>query len=85
MEVIEYDILGQICPATLLIALKEVNLHQERLREGAVTLRFRTDNRDCLITIPESVRNMGYRVAVLKEPDHYLVEIRGAEDTHGEP
>lgn len=77
VDVIEFDILGQICPATLLIALKEMNTHEIRLREGAVALRFKTDNRDCIITIPESARNMGYAAKVSKEIGHYLIEIRG--------
>jgi TusA-related sulfurtransferase len=78
MEVIELNILGQICPATLLIALKEMNTHQQQLREGAAVLRFKTDNRDAVITIPESARNMGYAATVTREPDHYLIEIRGS-------
>ena len=77
MEVIEFNILGQICPATLLTALKEMNTHQQQLRAGSLVLRFKTDNRDAVITIPESARNMGYAAAVTREPDHYLIEIRG--------
>lgn len=78
MEVLEFDIQGQICPATLLIALKEMNAHQQRLRAGSLVLRFKTDNRDAVITIPESARNMGYAATVTREPDHYLIEIRGS-------
>ena len=74
----EFDIQGQICPATLLIALKEMNTHQQKIREGALALRFKTDNRDAVITIPESARNMGYAATVAREPDHYLIEIRGS-------
>lgn len=80
MEMIEYDILGQICPATLLVALREMNTHAAGLRAGAVRLRFRTDNRDCLVTIPESARNMGYAVEVARGEGHYDITIRGGDD-----
>jgi TusA-related sulfurtransferase len=78
MGVIELDIRGQICPSTLLVALKEMNAHREELRRGKVSLLFRTDNRDCLVTIPESAKNMGYSSSVEKEQDHYRIEIRGS-------
>lgn len=77
MDVIEFDIQGQICPATLLIALRELNTHQQSLREGGTSLRFKTDNRDAVITIPESARNMGYTATVEPGPGCYIIEIRG--------
>jgi TusA-related sulfurtransferase len=60
----EYDIRGQICPSTLLTALREVNRYRQELRAGRLHLVFFTDNRASTGTIPEAVRNMGYRVAV---------------------
>jgi hypothetical protein len=35
---IEYDIRGQICPSTLLIALREINRNSERLLRGEISL-----------------------------------------------
>ena len=77
METIEFDIRGQICPSSLLTALREMNSHQEALRDRVVRLRFLTDNRDCLATIPESARNMGYAVEVRREQGCYAIEVQG--------
>jgi TusA-related sulfurtransferase len=77
MKTIEYDIRGQICPSSLLIALREINLHQEALHAHAVHLRFLTDNRDCVTTIPESAQNMGYSAEVSREQGCYLIEVHG--------
>ena len=74
-ETLEYDICGQICPSTLLIALREVNRHQERLRAGSLQLCFRTDNRDATITIPDAVKNMGYSARVSKRDADYVIVI----------
>ena len=78
MELLERDIRGQICPSTLLVALQEINRHQARLRDGSLTLRLLTDNRDCLVTIPESAHNMGYAAEVARVDAHYAIEIRRA-------
>jgi TusA-related sulfurtransferase len=77
MKTIEYDIRGQICPSSLLTALREMNSHQEALRDRVVRLRFLTDNRDCVTTIPESARNMGYTVEVRREQACYAIEVQG--------
>jgi TusA-related sulfurtransferase len=77
LRTIEYDIRGQICPSSLLTALREINTHQEALRDYAVRLRFLTDNRDCVTTIPESARNMGYAVEVRREGGCYAIEVCG--------
>ena len=74
-RVIEFDIRGQLCPSTLLVALKEVNNHKGELRGGSVKLLFRTDNRDCTITIPDTVTVMGYGVKVTKDTDHYVIVV----------
>ncbi len=74
-QTIEFDIRGQICPSTLLIALRELNTHRERLRRGEVRLAFRTDNRDATVTIPDAAENMGYGVQVTKTDDGYVVLI----------
>lgn len=75
MKTIEYDIRGQICPSTLLTALREINTHQTALRERVVRLRFLTDNRDCVTTIPEAGRNMGYAIDVRREHGCYVIEV----------
>lgn len=77
MHTIEYDIRGQICPSSLLTALREINTHQEALRDRAVRLRFLTDNRDCVTTIPEAARNMGYALEILRESGCYVIEVCG--------
>ncbi|HEY6000927.1 MAG TPA: sulfurtransferase TusA family protein [bacterium] len=76
METIEFDIRGQICPSTLLIALREMNAHEPALREGRARLVFLTDNRDCITTIPESARNMGYAATVERRGGCYAIELR---------
>jgi len=80
VETIEFDIRGQICPSSLLVALKEVNSRTERLRQGSVQLCFLTDNRDATITIPESASNMGYGVSVEKKDGYYSIVISGKKD-----
>jgi len=52
MNTLEFNIRGQICPSSLLTALREINTHQEALHDRVVRLRFLTDNRDCVTTIP---------------------------------
>ncbi|PLX85620.1 MAG: sulfurtransferase TusA family protein [Desulfuromonas sp.] len=74
-EFLYYDLRGQICPSTLLTALREVNRYKGPLRAGGLTLSFQTDNRDSTTTIPDAVRNMGYHVAVTKEKGHYCIVI----------
>ena len=76
---LELDIRGQICPSTLLFALKTVNEHREELQAGALRLSFHTDNRDAVVTIPDAVRHMGYAVSVAKESGDYHITIGGAE------
>ncbi len=72
---LEFDIRGQICPSTLLTALREVNRHQAELRAGEAVLWIHTDNRQSTATIPEAIRNMGYLVEVTKERGHYCIVI----------
>ncbi|HEY6838832.1 MAG TPA: sulfurtransferase TusA family protein [Geobacteraceae bacterium] len=79
MKLMEFDIRGQICPSTLLIALKEMNLHRDALRSGEVQLAFKTDNRDATITIPDAAANMGYGVSVEKEEGYYVIVIEAGQ------
>lgn len=80
MDIVEFDIRGQICPSSLLIALKEVNARAELLRQGKVRLCFVTDNRDATITIPESAANMGYAVTVEKKDGCYHINVVVKQD-----
>jgi TusA-related sulfurtransferase len=75
MDTIEFDIRGQVCPSSLLVALKEVNARADFLRQGNLKLCFITDNRDATTTIPESASNMGYIATVEKKEGYYRIEI----------
>lgn len=75
METISIDMRGQICPSTLISALREINVRKDELRSGAMRLAFLTDNRDSTVTIPETAENMGYATKVIKEDDYYRIEI----------
>ena len=79
MNIIEFDICGQICPSTLLTALQVINKYSQQLEGSTVRLAFKTDNRDAINTIPESASNMGYKVTVTKKEGYYLVEVGGGE------
>lgn len=80
METREFDIRGQLCPATLLVALKEINTYADLLRQGSVKLCFKIDNRDATATIPESASNMGYAVTVEKKDGYYCIEVARKSD-----
>jgi TusA-related sulfurtransferase len=73
VQTIEFDITGQICPATLLVALREINRNIEGINAGRIRLVFKTDNRDCTNTIPEAAGNMGLRVDVHKDDSRYTI------------
>lgn len=75
VQTIECDMTGQICPSTLLIALREINKNIAELKNGAVRLLIRTDNRDCTNTIPEAAGNMGLTAAVEKIDAGYTIII----------
>lgn len=77
METVDFDLRGQLCPATLLVALKEITARADILRQGGLMLRFIIDNRDATATIPESASNMGYAVRVEKKDGHYCIEVSG--------
>ena len=71
----EIDLRGQICPSTLLIALREVNNTKAELKTGTISLLFLTDNRSSTTHISETVTNMGYLVTVDKEQGHYRIAV----------
>ena len=71
----EIDLRGQICPSTLLTALRETNTNKTELRAGELRLIILTDNRNSTTHISESVSAMGYRVEVQKEQEYYRISI----------
>lgn len=75
MQVKEIDMRGQICPSSLLTALREINANKTALRSGALRLSFLSDNRDSTATIPESATNMGYGVCVTKADGSYRIDV----------
>ena len=77
IETIELNILGQVCPACLLVVLKEINAHRTRLRTGTARLLVRTDHRDTTRTVPASANKMGLGVEVRKVDSHYEIVICG--------
>lgn len=71
------NVYGQVCPSTLLLALREVNRLQGEIHSGELQLDIRTDNRMATATIPKAVRNMGLDAKVRKEEEGYLIQICG--------
>ncbi|MEJ2201999.1 MAG: sulfurtransferase TusA family protein [Desulfuromonadaceae bacterium] len=74
-EELLYDIRGQVCPSSLLMTLKEVNLHRHKLKAGQLSLRVLTDSRDATQTIPKMVTSMGFKVSVAKQEGSYSILI----------
>ncbi|ADH87110.1 sulfurtransferase TusA family protein [Desulfurivibrio alkaliphilus] len=74
-ETIELDILGQVCPACLLVVLKEINQRRQEISDGQTRLLIRTDHRNATVTVTESARKMGYRVEVEKVDTYYQIVV----------
>ena len=74
-KIIELDILGQVCPACLLVVLREMNENQKEIKSGRACLVIKTDHRDTTRTIPDSARKMGYNVTVSKKQTYYEIII----------
>lgn len=72
-RIIELDICGQICPASLLVALREMNRNISQLKDGSVRLVVKTDNRDGTHTITEAASNMGLQVELRKDRHYYEI------------
>ena len=80
MKALEIDIRGQVCPASLLLVLQEVNQHHKELAAGLLSIVVLTDNRDATGTIPEAARNMGIDVVVEKMDGHYRITTQMQND-----
>ncbi len=74
--IIEFDIRGQICPSSLLITLREINIRRKEIKGGLQEVIILTDNRDATTTVPEALVNMGYVVSVVKKQGYYLIEVK---------
>ncbi|WP_321368988.1 sulfurtransferase TusA family protein [uncultured Desulfuromusa sp.] len=72
---VEIDVCGQICPSSLLTALREVNRHKEQLRSGHLQLNILTDNHDSTNRICDAVSNMGYQIEVEDKKKYYKISI----------
>lgn len=79
LEIIDIDMRGQVCPATLLVALDAINKHGPGLQDGTKRLCIKTDNRDATNTIPGIVRNMGYAVSVTAKEAYYQICLGSAD------
>ena len=71
------DLRGQICPSTLLIALREVNQSKSELKAGSLALVYLSDNRSSTTHITDAVGSMGYTVTVEKDQGYYRIRICG--------
>ncbi len=80
MKVIEMDIRGQVCPSSLLLALREVNQYRQELIEGQLSIVILTDNRDATGTIPDAARNMGIDAVVEKLDGYYRIVTQHQND-----
>ena len=74
-ESVEIDVCGQICPSSLLTALREVNNYKDLLRSGRLQLDILTDNHDSTNRICDAIGNMGYCVEVKDKNSHYKISI----------
>lgn len=70
-RVIDLDIRGQVCPATLLVVMAALNKNKAELLSGEALLCIKTDNREATATIPTTSSNMGYEVKVTKTDTYY--------------
>lgn len=75
------DIRGQICPACLLISLKELHARKQTIKSGEGSLVVLTDHRDATRTIPNAVIAMGYSVDVRKKDGYYEITIKKERQT----
>lgn len=80
MKVVEMDIRGQVCPSSLLLALREVNQHRQEIIAGQLSIVILTDNRDATGTIPEATRNMGIDAVVEKLDGYYRITTQQQND-----
>lgn len=76
-QTIDIDLRGQICPSSLLLALRELNRIGPAIRAGLAELIVATDDRQSTATIPATVDRMGYGTQVEHMDDGYRIRIFG--------
>jgi TusA-related sulfurtransferase len=76
MKTLEMDIRGQVCPSSLLLALREIDRYHQDLVRGLVRIVILTDNRDATETIPEAVHNVGMDAMAEKVEDYYRITVQ---------
>jgi TusA-related sulfurtransferase len=74
--ILDLDLRGQICPACLLLTLKQLNLCSAQIRAGG-ELRILSDDRQATTTIPAMVQRMGFRAEVTRADGGYRIAISG--------
>lgn len=75
MKTFEMDIRGQVCPSSLLMALRVANENYTAIADGEMQVVIKTDNRDSTATIPTAVENMGVAVEVEKKEGYYRITL----------
>lgn len=76
MKTFEMDICGQVCPSSLLMALRVANENYTAIANGEMQVVIKTDNRDATGTIPGAVENMGVFAEVEKADGHYKITLK---------
>ena len=74
-KIIDIDMRGQVCPASLLVAMDKMNKSRKALKSGEMKLSIKTDNREATTTIPTTAKNMGYNVDVTKMDSYYQISV----------
>lgn len=75
MKTIEMDIRGQVCPSSLLLALRVANENYTVITKGEMQVVIKTDNRDATGTIPRAVEGMGVAAGVEKIDGYYQITL----------
>lgn len=60
------DLRGDVCPYPLIMAVKRISEVEDRLRSGAVVLKFIVDHPPATQSIPREVGKRGYRAELTK-------------------
>jgi len=72
---LKLDIRGQICPSCLLLTLKEITAHADKINNGEYSVLVISDDRHATATIPDAVHNMGFSSKTEKVDGDYHILI----------
>lgn len=72
---VEIDARGFVCPSSLLVALRELNYHKKKLRNGDIRIVFLIDNHESTNRICDAVKSMGYEFEITEANNCYSVAI----------